>query len=89
MELCRDVFFCGREWRHSFRPDHNPPHFHVKYAEYNGQIEIKTGNILAGKLPPKERALTEEWRMLNEKALLENWQLMIESKELKPINGLN
>lgn len=69
--------------------DHNPPHFHVKYAEYNAQVEIKTGNILAGKLPPKARALTEEWRMLNEEALLENWQLMVESKELKPIDGLN
>ena len=25
--------------------DHNPPHFHVKYAEYNAQVEIKTGNL--------------------------------------------
>lgn len=69
--------------------DHNPPHFHVEYAEYNAQVEIKTGSILAGKLPPKARALTEEWRILNLEALLENWQLMVDSKKLKNIAGLN
>lgn len=68
--------------------DHNPPHFHVKYAEYEAQVCMKDGQILAGKLPPKARALTEEWRILNIKALLENWQLMLEFKDLKKIKGL-
>ena len=68
--------------------DHNPPHFHVEYAEFQAQVEIKTGNILAGQLPPRARALTEEWRMLNLDLLLENWQLMVESKNTKPIKGL-
>lgn len=53
------------------------------------QVEIKTGSILGGKLPPKARALTEEWRLLNLESLLENWQLMVDSKKLKPIAGLN
>ncbi len=69
--------------------DHNPPHFHVEYAEYRAQVEMKSGNILAGKLPPKARALTEEWRIINLDALLENWNLMIESKQIKPIAGLS
>ena len=68
--------------------DHNPPHFHVKYAEFEAQVCIKDGQILAGILPPKARALTEEWRILNTDALLENWQLMIEYKKLKQIKGL-
>lgn len=68
--------------------DHNPPHFHVKYAEFEAQICIKDGQILDGSLPPKARALSEEWRILNIYALLENWQLMIEFKKLKPIKGL-
>lgn len=68
--------------------DHNPPHIHIEYAEFQAQVEIKTGNILAGKLPPRARALTEEWRMLNINLLLENWQLMVECKNTKPIKGL-
>ena len=68
--------------------DHNPPHFHVNYVEFNAQICIRDGQILAGSLPPKARALTEEWRLLNTEALLENWQLMIDFKQLKPIKGL-
>jgi hypothetical protein len=69
--------------------DHNPPHFHVEYAEYKAQVDMKTGSILAGKLPPKARGLTEEWRIIHLDALLENWQLMLESKQIKPINGLD
>ena len=69
--------------------DHNPPHFHVSYAEFDAQISIKDGQILAGNLPPKARVLTEEWRILNIEALLQNWQLMIEFKKLNQIKGLN
>ncbi len=68
--------------------DHNPPHFHVRYAEFDAQVGIKDGQILAGNLPPKARALTEEWRILNIEALLQNWQLMTEFKKLKQIKGL-
>jgi len=32
--------------------DHNPPHFHVLYNEYDAEIEISNLTILEGKLPP-------------------------------------
>jgi hypothetical protein len=47
--------------------DHYPPHFHVIYAEFNAKINIETGAIMEGHLPPKARTLTEEWRILNKK----------------------
>lgn len=68
--------------------DHAPPHFHVKYSEFSAKIEISNGKILSGKLPPKARALTEEWRIGHIDELLENWQLMIESKKMHKIKGL-
>lgn len=54
--------------------DHNPPHFHVKYAEYNAIININTGALMAGELPPKARALTEEWRIIHQKELNEAFE---------------
>ncbi len=68
--------------------DHNPPHFHVIYNEFSAQIEISSGKIIAGKLPPKARVLTEEWRIIHKDKLDENWNLMIKSQPLKPIKGL-
>ncbi len=38
--------------------DHNPPHFHVRYGEYKAIIEIKTGALYAGNLPPKALGLS-------------------------------
>ncbi len=33
--------------------DHNPPHYHVIYNENEALIDIRTGNIIKGYLPPK------------------------------------
>lgn len=41
-----------------YMPDHNPPHFHVRYNEYHATIDIHTGNII-GNMP--RRAL--KWCM--------------------------
>ena len=34
-----------------FFNDHNPPHFKVKYAEFEANILIENGNLLNGDLP--------------------------------------
>ncbi len=34
-----------------FAKDHLPPHCHVKYAEFRGLIDIRTGEIIEGYLP--------------------------------------
>jgi hypothetical protein len=34
--------------------DHNPPHFHAYYAEYEALINIRTLEIIAGDLPTKQ-----------------------------------
>ncbi len=33
--------------------EHNPPHFHAVYGEYNGTFEISTLKMIEGDLPPK------------------------------------
>ena len=34
--------------------DHNPPHFHAMYAEYEALIEINSLSVFRGKLPKKK-----------------------------------
>jgi len=34
-----------------FVKEHNPPHFHAVYGEYEGQIDIATGQLINGRLP--------------------------------------
>ena len=36
---------------HMFFNDHNPPHFKVKYGEFEANIMIQNSNILNGDLP--------------------------------------
>jgi hypothetical protein len=68
--------------------DHNPPHFHVKYAEFEAKVDIETGGVFKGKLPLKARILTEEWRLLHQKELFESFELMIKYHQVKKIAGL-
>ena len=55
-----------------FYDDHNPPHFHVRYAEHQAEIVISTGKIKAGKLPKTAYRLVDEWRLLHVNELLKN-----------------
>lgn len=56
-----------------FFNEHNPPHFHVKYEEYNAEITIKDG-IVTGKLPRRALTLVFEWLDMHRDELLENWK---------------
>ena len=53
--------------------EHNPPHFHAKYNEYEAQISIKDLRIMYGHLPPKALGLVMEWAGSHKKELLKNW----------------
>ena len=56
--------------------DHNPPHFHVKYQDYNCYIAITDLKILEGNLPPKIEKLVLSWAELYQEALLEDWEIV-------------
>lgn len=53
--------------------EHNPPHFHVRYNEYQAVVEIQSLNLLAGKLPARVRGLVEEWAEQHQAQLLGMW----------------
>ena len=71
-ELCR---FLGIVIAMYFN-DHNPPHFHAIYNEYDIEIEIRNLTVLEGKLPARILGLVMEWAELNKEELIENWNLL-------------
>lgn len=58
-----------------FWMDHDPPHFHAAYAEYEAIIDIRTLRVLRGELPRRATALVLEWAREHRAELLENWEL--------------
>jgi hypothetical protein len=42
----------------------NRPHIPVKYAEHKASIDIKTNQLLAGKIPSKKLKLRQKWTNL-------------------------
>ena len=53
-------------------PEHNPPHFHVRYNEYRASIDIQTGKV-TGEMPRRALKLVYDWLDLHKEELLENW----------------
>jgi hypothetical protein len=53
--------------------EHNPPHFHASYGEYEAVIDIQTLGVLAGHLPARSLGLVVEWAELHKQELLESW----------------
>ncbi|MCL1946812.1 MAG: DUF4160 domain-containing protein [Chitinivibrionia bacterium] len=59
--------------------EHNPPHFHAKYAEFKALFDFN-GEILKGSFPPKQTKITSVWAMMRNKELLNNWELLKNGK---------
>jgi hypothetical protein len=58
-----------------YHDDHNPPHVHVQYGEFEAIVEISTGRLLAGRLPPRVRRLLGEWLRARRAAVTRAWHL--------------
>jgi len=56
-----------------FFSDHNPPHFHAIYGDYNALFNINTIEVIEGDLPNRAVKLVEEWARIYQKELLEMW----------------
>ena len=64
--------------------EHNPPHLHAMYGDYDAEIDIRTGQQLRGNLPGTALALIKKWISLHESELLEMW----ESQQFRPLPPL-
>ncbi len=48
------------------RAEHNPPHFHAYYQEDTAIVSIDSGEITAGRLPPKQAKLVLLLSLVND-----------------------
>ena len=71
-----------------FYGDHLPPHFHARYGEHRAIIEIESGALLTGWLPPRVLGLVTEWAAKHQRALRENWRLARRQAPLRSIPSL-
>jgi len=71
-----------------FFEDHNPPHFHAIYGEYEVLIDINTFAVFAGHLPPRALGLVIEWATQHQNELLNNWERARVQESLSKIEPL-
>lgn len=64
--------------------EHNPPHIHAIYNEDMAAVDIMTGNVLEGYLPPKALSLVREWIDIHRDELTEVWETQ-NFKDIAPL----
>lgn len=67
---------------------HNLPHIHVEYNEYNAIVEIPSGRILDGDFPIKKMQLVQAWITIHEDNLMADWKLAIRGEAIFKIDPL-
>ena len=70
-----------------FYRDHDPPHFHARYANDEITVEIRTGRV-TGHFQRRALVLVLEWLDLHREELLGNWTLARLKEPLRAIDPL-
>ena len=68
--------------------DHDPPHFHARYAGASAQVAITGAEVMTSTLPERAQRLVIEWARMRESELLADWELARARRQLKPIAPL-
>lgn len=63
-----------------YHDDHQPPHFHARYAGSEIQVGIADGRV-NGDFPRRAKALVLEWWSLHREELEANWRLMTDGHQ--------
>ena len=57
-----------------YHADHEPPHIHVQYGEFEAIVEITTGVIMRGKLPKRLERILQDWLKTRRTEVMKAWQ---------------
>ena len=63
---------------------HNKPHVHVYYGEYQAVIGID-GELLSGNLPRRQMRIIMGWLALHEEEAYAAWNLAVQGKHFEKI----
>ena len=67
-----------------FADDHNPPHFHIRYGDYEAIVTID-GAIVKGNMPGKVLKRVFAWMDEHHAELHENWNRLQNGQEAQRI----
>ena len=67
--------------------EHNPPHFHASYQDYEAVFDME-GDIMDGDMPKRQQKFIAAWAELHKDELLANWELAMEKQQLYKIEPL-
>lgn len=68
--------------------DHNPPHFHAEYQGEQAEYNIRTLEVIKGKISKRANALVLEWASLHRNELIKNWDKAKVPSEIDNIEPL-
>lgn len=69
--------------------DHNPPHVHIYYGEYQARVEIATGTLLSGSLPPRVRRLIRRWLNMRRTEVQVCWERAMQGQPAGSVGGIH
>lgn len=67
--------------------DHNPPHFHARYQDFEGVFDFE-GELIGGSFPRRQTKLVSAWAELHKEELYANWSLALSGEVLYRIEPL-
>ena len=65
--------------------DHNPPHIHAEYGEFQSLVDIQEGYVIRGSLPGKQLKYVLAWIEMHKDELMQNWEL---ARMNEPLNSV-
>ena len=83
-ELCR-FYNIVIKMLYSDNSQHNKPHFHVYYAEFEASVGVD-GELLAGSLPVKQLKLVQAWAAIHEEELYATWNKAVRNEPFGRLN---
>ena len=69
--------------------DHEPPHFHVRAANFAARILIRDGSLIDsnGRVTARDMQTLRTWCLRHREALMENWERARRAQPLKRVEG--
>lgn len=68
--------------------DHDPPHFHARYAGRAAKFGLDPLAQIDGDVPARVRSLVLEWAALHREELRANWARRAARESMQPIDPL-
>lgn len=68
--------------------EHNLPHIHIEYGDYNAVVSIPDGKIITGTFPNNKIKLVHAWIEIHKDELMANWKLAVKGQPVFKIEAL-